>query len=160
MSSSYFSTDFSAISPIQNFGSQSHHIRIIVGSDHMHVGFTSPHPTTIILDTMRPSTASSNLSLMPEQIQCRINDYDSQIRQGLEDGTIRNVVKRLRQVLVSTIIFSPASQLTESSFSTDRFVCLSKRHPGTTSCMETQLVYLSVHSCMEHDRNSAGPRFC
>jgi hypothetical protein len=39
--------------------------------------------------------------LTPDQIRRRMNDYDSQIRQGLEEGTIRNVMKRLGQPLVS-----------------------------------------------------------
>jgi hypothetical protein len=40
-------------------------------------------------------------SMTPTQIRRRANDYDSQIRQGLEDGNIRQVVKRLGADLVS-----------------------------------------------------------
>ena len=40
-------------------------------------------------------------SLSPAQIRRRANDYDSQIRQGLEDGNVRQVVKRLGNDLVS-----------------------------------------------------------
>ena len=40
-------------------------------------------------------------SLNPQQIRRRANDYDSQIRQGLEDGNVRKVVKRLGADLVS-----------------------------------------------------------
>jgi len=40
-------------------------------------------------------------SLTPKQIRRRANDYDSQIRQGLEDGDVRQVVKRLGPDLVS-----------------------------------------------------------
>src|SRR6266508_1400849 len=44
---------------------------------------------------------SSNASITPKQISCRATDYDSQIREGLEDGSIRQVVKRLGSDLVS-----------------------------------------------------------
>jgi len=40
-------------------------------------------------------------SLTPERIRRRANDYDFQIRQGLEEGNIRQVVKRLGADLVS-----------------------------------------------------------
>ena len=39
--------------------------------------------------------------LTPAQIRRRANNYDSQIRQGLEDGNVRQVVKRLGSDLVS-----------------------------------------------------------
>jgi len=42
-------------------------------------------------------------SLTPQQIRRRVTDYDSQIRQGLEDGNIRQVVKRLGGDLVSQV---------------------------------------------------------
>ncbi len=44
---------------------------------------------------------SSNASITPKQISRRATDYDSQIREGLEDGSIRQVVKRLGSDLVS-----------------------------------------------------------
>jgi len=40
-------------------------------------------------------------SLTPAQVCRRVIDYDSQIRQGLEDGNVREVVKRLGPDLVS-----------------------------------------------------------
>ena len=43
--------------------------------------------------------------LTPKVIKCRAIDYDAQIRQGLEDGDIRKVVKRLGADLVSNKIF-------------------------------------------------------
>jgi hypothetical protein len=39
-------------------------------------------------------------SLTPAQIRRRAKDYDMQIRQGLEDGDVRGVVKRLGHDLV------------------------------------------------------------
>jgi hypothetical protein len=39
--------------------------------------------------------------LTPQQIRRRANDFDFQIRQGLEDGNIRQVVKQLGAELVS-----------------------------------------------------------
>jgi len=38
--------------------------------------------------------------LTPAQIRRRAKDYDMQIRQGLEDGNVRGVVKRLGNNLV------------------------------------------------------------
>lgn len=43
-------------------------------------------------------------SLTTPQIRRRANDYDAQIRQGLEDGNVRQVVKRLGKDLVSRIL--------------------------------------------------------
>lgn len=40
-------------------------------------------------------------SFTPQDIRRRANDYDFQIRQGLEDGTIRSVLKTLGTDLVS-----------------------------------------------------------
>ena len=39
-------------------------------------------------------------SLTPGQIRRRAKDYDMQIRQGLEEGNVRQVVKRLGPELV------------------------------------------------------------
>jgi hypothetical protein len=39
-------------------------------------------------------------SLTPAQIRRRAKDYDMQIRQGLEEGDVRQVVKRLGRELV------------------------------------------------------------
>lgn len=44
-------------------------------------------------------------SLTAPQIRRRANDYDAQIRQGLEDGNVRQVVKRLGKDLVSQKVF-------------------------------------------------------
>src|SRR6266545_2925197 len=44
---------------------------------------------------------SSNASITPKQISRRATDYDSQIQEGLEDGSIQQVVKRLGSDLVS-----------------------------------------------------------
>jgi len=45
-------------------------------------------------------------SLSPDQIWHRIVDYDSQVRQGIEDGNIRQVMKQLGPLLVSLVFFS------------------------------------------------------
>ena len=45
-------------------------------------------------------------SLSPDQIRRRIVDYDSQVRQGIEDGNIQQVMKRLGPLLVSLVFFS------------------------------------------------------
>jgi hypothetical protein len=44
-------------------------------------------------------------SLTARQIRRWANDYDAQIRQGLEDGNVRQVVKRLGKDLVSGNFF-------------------------------------------------------
>src|SRR6266498_3635938 len=44
---------------------------------------------------------SSNASITPKQISRRATDYNSQIQDGLEDSSIRQVVKRLGSDLVS-----------------------------------------------------------
>jgi hypothetical protein len=49
--------------------------------------------------------ADSFPNLTPQEIRRRTNDYDSQIRQGLEDGDVRDVVKLLGSDLVSSIFF-------------------------------------------------------
>jgi hypothetical protein len=43
--------------------------------------------------------------LTAPQIRRRANDYDAQIRQGLEDGNVRQVVRRLGKDLVSRDVF-------------------------------------------------------
>ena len=53
-------------------------------SDHMHVDFTEGGMT-------------------PEQIRRRCNDFEDQVWQGLLDGTVRSVMRRIGQPLVSAI---------------------------------------------------------
>ena len=48
----------------------------------------------------QPSTTIS-LTLTPEQIRRRVVDFDVQIRQGLDEGNIRNVMKRIGVSMVS-----------------------------------------------------------
>lgn len=43
--------------------------------------------------------------LTPEQIRRRIINYDEQVRQGLEDGDIRKVMKKLAPAIVSRKFF-------------------------------------------------------
>ena len=61
--------------------------------------------------TMQQSTASSASAPTPEQIRRRLNDFDYQIRQGLEDGSVRSVMKRLSGTIVSSL-FNVNLQLT------------------------------------------------
>jgi hypothetical protein len=57
------------------------------------------------LDTTMSNPAAS---LTAAQIRRRANDYDAQIRLGLEEGNIRQVVKRLGADLVSKkILYLP-----------------------------------------------------
>jgi len=47
-------------------------------------------------------------SLSPDQMQRQMVDYDSQVRQGIEDGNIWQVMKQLGPLLVSPIFFPTA----------------------------------------------------
>ncbi len=53
---------------------------------------------------MQQPTSTPTL-LSPDQIRHRIIDYDTQVRQGIEDGTIWQVMKQLRPLLVSPVFF-------------------------------------------------------
>ena len=57
---------------------------------------------------MQTST-STGAPLTPDQIRRRVNDYDGQVRQGLEDGTIRQVLKRFGESLVSRLFYFVAT---------------------------------------------------
>jgi hypothetical protein len=72
---------------------------------------------------MQQPTSTPTL-LSPEQIWCRVVDYDTQVRQGLEDGTIRQVMKQLGPLLVSPVFlfFFPA-------------VLTTYTHSGNTLCI-------------------------
>jgi hypothetical protein len=52
-----------------------------------------------------PTMSDPSASLTPTQIRRRAIDYDSQIREGLDEGNIRQVVKRLGVNLVSKKFF-------------------------------------------------------
>lgn len=88
-----------------------------IGSEHMHVGFLiptpTPHPTFTSTSTMQQPSASTTPRLTPKQIRRRVNDLDDQVRQALEDGTIRQVMKKIRPTFVSRVVF---------------FFCLSSSH--------------------------------
>lgn len=47
------------------------------------------------------STSSSALNLTPDQIRRRLRDYDAQVRQAVEEGTIRQLMKMIYSDLVS-----------------------------------------------------------
>ena len=50
-------------------------------------------------------SAPSDSTLTPSAILRRANDYDEQIREGLENGNVRLVVRRLGTKLVSGCFF-------------------------------------------------------
>ena len=95
------------ISPCVYFRSKSHEWRIPkhgrTGSCHMHVHFPiptpTPHPTLTLTTTMQQPTKST--SITPNEIRRRINDLDDQVRQGLERGTIRQVMRSIGPLFVS-----------------------------------------------------------
>src|SRR6266508_6546046 len=64
---------------------------------------------------------SSNASITPKQISRQATDYDSQIWEGLEDGSIRQVVKRLGSDLVSQKKKSPFLSLHNLLFTKIQF---------------------------------------
>ena len=55
---------------------------------------------------MQPATSSSSARYTPPQIRRLIIDFDQQIREGLEDGEIRKVMKSLAADLVSAVFNS------------------------------------------------------
>lgn len=91
------------------------------------------------------NTTASEMTAV--QIRRRANDYDSQIRQGLEDGDVRQVVKRLGNNLVSWLDIALSNILTayldRSSDPPD------KGHQGTSGGFSKATVPLQVHPGME-----------
>jgi hypothetical protein len=88
-------------------------------------------------------------SLTPAQIRRRANDYDSQIRQGLEDGNVRQVVKRLGNNLVSKIMIVFLS-FTDVGLDLDTAVDPSHEgHARTSGCVPEAVVPVPVHSGVE-----------
>jgi hypothetical protein len=86
-------------------------------------------------------------ALTAPQIRRRANDYDAQIRQGLEDGNVRQVVKRLGKDLVSRNFFF----LLISTYNVlDRAVDPScEGHRGTEGFIPEASVPLLVRSGLE-----------
>jgi len=72
----------------------------------------TPHPTFTSTTTMQQPPATTTSSITPKEIRRRINDLDAQVRQGLEDGTIRGVMKRIGPAFVSRIFFNFCPPLT------------------------------------------------
>jgi hypothetical protein len=95
-------------------------------------------------------------SLTPQQIRRRANDYDSQIRQGLEDGNVREVVKRLGSDLVSSIFFYKSFLLTHCGIGPISEPPL-ERNAGTTCCISKAVVPATIRSGMEAGQE--GPEF-
>jgi hypothetical protein len=50
---------------------------------------------------MQQPSGSTPSRMTPQDIRRRVNDLDIQVRQGLEEGTIRKVMKDLGPVFVS-----------------------------------------------------------
>lgn len=50
------------------------------------------------------ATTSGQQTMTPEQIRRRCNDFEEQIRLGLEDGSVRSVMRRIGSQLVSGYI--------------------------------------------------------
>jgi hypothetical protein len=86
-------------------------------------------------------------SLTAPQIRRRANDYDAQIRQGLDDGNVRQVVKRLGKDLVSRI---SVFLLIFTDIWLDRTVDPSyERHTGTKGCISKAPVPVRIRSGLE-----------
>jgi hypothetical protein len=134
----------------------------IFGSNHMkHVEFLiptpPPHPTFTSTTTMQQPPATTTSAITPNQIRRRINDLDAQVRQGLEDGTIRNVMKRIGPAMVSKIF---CYFLSSSHWPLEPLTGLPERYPRGTSGFPAQLVPLQLPSGLEHGRGQTGPRLC
>jgi hypothetical protein len=84
---------------MNRFGSLCH---IQIAEHHMD---TTQHRTTTI-NTNNMSGADPTLTLEPTQIRRRANDFDSQIRVALEEGDVRQVVRRSREAMVSRLLIS------------------------------------------------------
>ena len=107
-----------------------------------------PTTTTITTTTITMSTPAT--SLTATQIHHRANDYDSQIRQGLEDGSVRQVVKRLGKDLVSLQIII-VLMLTYIELNLDGVVDPSPEGDTKTSgCIPEALVFVPVRSGLEY----------
>lgn len=63
----------------------------------------TPHPTFTSTTTMNQASVPTPSRLSPKDIRRRVNDLDAQVRQGLEEGTIRQVMKKLGPLFVSSI---------------------------------------------------------
>ena len=44
-------------------------------------------------------------SMTPDEIRCRIHDLDDQVRQGLQKGTIKQVMRKIGPTFVSPLFF-------------------------------------------------------
>ena len=88
----------------------------------------------------------------PKQIGRRAIDYDSQIRQGLEDGDIRQVVKRLGSDLVSGHK-PPAFFLTHILLDVGTvFVPPRGRDSGPKGCLSEGTLPVSIRSGVEQQQ--------
>jgi len=54
---------------------------------------------------MQQPSATTPPQLTPNQIRRRLNEIDGQVRQGLEDGTIKVVMRKIGPGLVSPRFF-------------------------------------------------------
>ena len=93
-------------------------------------------------------TSNPNATITHSQIRRRANDYDLQIRQGLEDGSVRQVVKRLGADLVSKAKKFALFQL----ISLNPGKTIGPSYEGisrTSGCISAALVFVPIHSRLE-----------
>ena len=67
------------------------------------------------MDPAMTTPAPMTPQMTPTQIWHRCNDFEEQIQQGLEDGSVRNVMRRIGTPLVS-VIFYPCISTTECQY--------------------------------------------
>lgn len=104
--------------------------------------------------TTNHTTAASdnNMSstyITPQQIRRRVNDYDSQIREGLEDGSIRQVVKRLGTNLVSKKKTRYRFEHANCFHAGSTFDPSYEGNPRTSRCISAAHVSISIRSGVE-----------
>ena len=92
------------------------------------------------------------------QIRRRANDYDSQIRQGLEDGNVRHVVKGLGADLVRNYDINFSFLTSLCSVLDGAFGPSAAGNTGTSGCLPKALVPVSIYQGLEQDTRP--PKVC
>ena len=91
--------------------------------------------------------------MTPSQIWCRANDYDSQIRQGLEDGNVRQVMKGLGADLVRSYHIFFSFLIALRCVLDGAFGSSAAGNTGTSGRLSKALVPVSVHPGLEQVAN-------
>jgi hypothetical protein len=99
---------------------------------------------------------TSTSSITPAQIRRAMNDYDSQIRQALDEGSIRPVMKSLGDKLVSNLFFSATFN---ANTITGYIICVSEGNARATSSVPFPLVLVQIHSGLERPHDQTSLRF-